>query len=286
MKVRICSLIILFAVTLLPLAGRAAEPADCAKLPPGLKTAAQNLFVNLYPYDCCDDKMSVCLEHTPVCPLVTRLANEVCRKLAQGKSSSDIERTFANRARSMMRSARKYQIDLTDYPAYGDANAPVTLVEYACISCPFCGKITPQIMHEIKSGRLKGKVKLYFKPFPVRSHRGSKEGSLAFIAAREMKKYYEYIVLAYKNYSNDQEVSEIYDWARQIGLSPEKFRTLATSSEMEYLLIDSKREGLMNKVHATPTFFINNRFYYAELEIDYIVELLEEEYERVTGTER
>lgn len=45
--------------------------------------------------------------------------------------------------------------------------------------------------------------------------------------------------------------------------------------------MESKKEGLRNEVNETPTFFINDRKYVGDLELEELVDVLEEEYERV-----
>ena len=49
----------------------------------------------------------------------------------------------------------------------GDVNAPVTLLEYASMTCPHCKRFHEQIMPEIKKTFIDtGKVKYILRPFP------------------------------------------------------------------------------------------------------------------------
>ena len=49
----------------------------------------------------------------------------------------------------------------------GDVNAPVTLLEYASMTCPHCKRFHEQIMPEIKKNFIDtGKVKYILRPFP------------------------------------------------------------------------------------------------------------------------
>ena len=46
---------------------------------------------------------------------------------------------------------------------------------------------------------------------------------------------------------------------------------------------EARKEGIRNKVEATPTLFIDGRRYSYELETPVLVDVLQEEWERVTG---
>ena len=44
-----------------------------------------------------------------------------------------------------------------------------------------------------------------------------------------------------------------------------------------------KKEGIVNDVQATPTFFVNGRKYLAELTAEEVVDVLEEEFDKIEG---
>ena len=48
-------------------------------------------------------------------------------------------------------------------------------------------------------------------------------------------------------------------------------------------LVNSKKEGIVNKVDATPTLFINGRKYVGDLNPKEIIDVVEEEYEQLRG---
>lgn len=56
---------------------------------------------------------------------------------------------------------------LKDYPV-GDANAPVTLIEYSSLGCPHCADFHAKTLPEIKKNYIDtGKVKLVIRDFPL-----------------------------------------------------------------------------------------------------------------------
>jgi protein-disulfide isomerase len=50
----------------------------------------------------------------------------------------------------------------------GDANAPITMIEYSSLSCPHCARFQKDVMPQIKADYIdKGKVKLVMRDFPL-----------------------------------------------------------------------------------------------------------------------
>jgi protein-disulfide isomerase len=50
-------------------------------------------------------------------------------------------------------------------------------------------------------------------------------------------------------------------------------------------LVKSKKEGVRNRVESTPALFINGRRYVGDLDVRSVLDVLMEEYDRVTGNE-
>lgn len=182
----------------------------------------------------------------------------------------------------MVSMGKKAQIDLKDASGVGKADAPVILVEYACARCPYCAKITPKIYEAVKKGPLAGKVRFYFKTFPIRGHEYSKETGLGFVAAHRQGKFWEFLLLAYERFDAFC-IKKQVDWAEEAGMDPARFSELVASPDVRAQLVESKKEGIVNGVDATPTFFINGRKFVGELAIEELIDVLEEEFDRASG---
>ncbi|MBT3222852.1 MAG: thioredoxin domain-containing protein, partial [Proteobacteria bacterium] len=170
-------------------------------------------------------------------------------------------------------------------PVIGAPDAPVVLVEYACFRCPFCARITPKLVKEVTVGQLAGKVKLYFKVFPLKGHPGSVESGLAAVAAHEQGRFWEFLNLAFTGFDGFS-VEALPAMAVEAGLEPTAYQNAVSSESSRALLVHGKREGMANGVDATPSFFISGRRYQGELKLHQFVDVLEEEHERLTGHER
>ncbi len=259
-----------------------AQTPVCDRLTAPQRETARGLLAGQHPYDCCDDTIDKCLRVTPTCALVVRLANNICRRVADGQHEKAIIRSLSHRARTMMAMGKGAKIDLQGCTPIGDPKSSVVLVEYACGRCPFCAKLTPEIYEAVVDGPLAGKAVFYFKVFPIRSHEGAKASGLAMLAAEQLGGFWAFLLHGYERFDlfcpDRQKL-----WAKDVGLDEIAFAQLITDPALEKRLVTSKKEGLANGVDATPTFFINGRRYYAELSLDEIVDVVEEEFERLGG---
>lgn len=260
-----------------------ADVPCCQHLDDDERARAAAIMEQQFLYDACDDTVAACLAVAKPCDLAQRLAGEICRRVGRGQSDADIEQALRLRARTMMPGGSAASIDLDGMPVVGEPDAPVVLVEYACVRCPFCSKITPELQEAIDGGRLKGKVRLYFKLFPIKGHEGSTESGLAAAAAHQQGRFWAFLDLAYARFDRFS-VEALPGWARDAGLDEAAYQQAIADPATRDWLVQSKREGMANGVDATPTFFLSGRRYQAELEATQLIDILEEEYVRLAGT--
>lgn len=270
---------------LLPLllsAPSAAQTPACDALDGSLRSRAQRILSSEHPYDCCDDTLLRCLDQRPTCALAVRLAEDVCRRVAEGQDEGRVRRALSRRARSMVGGGPPAAIDLSSAAVAGRAEAPVTVVVYACARCPYCSRLVPALHREVTSGRLRGQARLAFRTFPIRGHEGSTEAGLAFAAAEAMGRFWEVALASYAEFDAvGPERSR--ERARRAGLDPDAFAARQADPATRELLVASKKEGIANGVEETPTLFVNGRRWTGELTLGAVVDAVEEEAERVRG---
>ncbi|MBW2276410.1 MAG: thioredoxin domain-containing protein, partial [Deltaproteobacteria bacterium] len=267
-----------------PPADQTVTKTACDELPPVLNKRARNLFDKTYIHDCCDEPLLGCLAQEQRCRLAVRLAENVCRRLAAGQDDKRIELFLSLRAR--MAQSEKIgdpaAFDLEGIPAAGDADAPIAVVLFAGPRGVNCAQLTPKIHEAVTSGPLKGKAKLFLKPFPLRSNPGSKEAGVAFLAAQDLGKLWEFVLHAYERFGQFDLASQP-DWAEAVGLDRQQFEQLVADPDLTQRLVESKMAGLELGVESTPTFFVDGRLYRGELEIEELVDTLQELYDRAQG---
>lgn len=274
------SIALIVAVSLAAPVG--SQTPTCDALAGSRRELAQRLLRSEHPYDCCDDTLDRCLAARPTCALAVRLAENICRRVAAGQDETRIGRSLSRRARSMVGGGAPAAIAVDPATSVGHENAPVTLVVYACARCPYCSKLVPALVQEVRAGRLEGRVRLAFRCFPIRGHEGSTEAGLAFTAAAEMGRFWEFLLYSYQHF-DEFAPSRQRDWAVAIGLEGDAFVARSADPTTREKLVASKKEGIANGVEETPTVFINGRRWVGDLELGELVDAVEEEMDRLGG---
>ncbi len=260
-----------------------AEPKVCTELASGHKAVAQQVLRSQHPHDCCDKTIAECLKEKTVCPLVTRLAEDVCRRVAAGKSREDIERHLVQRAASA--SGRKVVIKSKSLlPVAGEVSAQVEIVAFACARCPYCAALLPLLHQSVTNGRLKGKAKLILVPFPIASHEHSTIANKAWLAAHKQSKFWPMVLGMYAHFKTVTPET-LPECAKRQDLVIKQFTDALKDEDksLHNMLSGMKKEGIELGVEATPTFFISDRKYRDDLDLASIEDFVEEEYDRKSG---
>jgi len=150
------------------------------------------------------------------------------------------------------------EISLTGEPMLGQANAPVTIVEYTDFQCPFC-KNAWSTMKMIEANFVSaGKVKIVFKDFPLDFHEQAFSAALAGQCAEEQGKFWEYHDILFENQA--QLSTENYKkWAADLKLDLTKFNDCLSSEKYKVEVEQDLAEGQQLGVSGTPAFFINGK---------------------------
>ncbi|VVC04688.1 Thioredoxin [Candidatus Burarchaeum australiense] len=141
----------------------------------------------------------------------------------------------------------------------GPQNAPVTIIEFGCYSCPFTAKAEATVKQVLAD--YNGKVRFIFKPFPLPSHPFSQEAAEAAECADEQGRYWDYKDALFARQAEWREKGSpvLLEIAGQLGLDSDKFTQCMQSSKCGGIVDSSFQEGLAAKIYGTPTFFINGK---------------------------
>src|SRR5690606_38153422 len=89
-------------------------------------------------------------------------------------------------------------------PTWGNANAPVTIVEFSDFECPFCGRVNPTL-DRIKKEYGPDKVRLVFKQHPLPFHKNARPAHAAALAVFNLggsEAFFKFHDLAFANRSS------------------------------------------------------------------------------------
>jgi protein-disulfide isomerase len=153
----------------------------------------------------------------------------------------------------------------TDLPdlTLGAADAKVTVVEYASMTCPHCAHFANDVFDDFKKKYIDtGKVRYIFREFPL-DNLAAAVSMLARCAGGDKA-----IPLIETYYAKQQDwafasgspVPKLFDIAKQAGFTQESFDKCLTDQKLlDQITAERTRASDTFGVNATPTFFINGK---------------------------
>ena len=140
----------------------------------------------------------------------------------------------------------------------GDANAPVTIIEFSDFQCPFCR--TAQATLNNILAKYKGRVKLAFMDFPMREiHAQALSSAEAARCAGDQGKFWEFHDALFADQSKLKE-ADLAARARALNLDEKSFQSCLASGKYKPEIEADLKEGAQAGVAGTPAFFINGLF--------------------------
>ncbi len=144
----------------------------------------------------------------------------------------------------------------------GSPTAPVTVVEYASMTCSHCATFHTKTFPELKTKYIDtGKVRFIFREFPFEP-----VATAAFMLARCLPadKYFPMVSTLFETqktwaYGNDP-AAGLLAVARQAGMSQADFEKCLNDKDLAAKVQESAQYGNTELgINATPTFFINGK---------------------------
>src|SRR5215470_9806473 len=108
----------------------------------------------------------------------------------------------------------------------GQANAPITLVEYGDFECPFCGRSYPAV-HRLR-GELGDRLRFVFRHYPRPEHAHARHAAEAAEAAAAQGRFWEMHDQLFEHQDALTD-SDLVQYAADLGLDVERFRSDLTS---------------------------------------------------------
>ena len=161
--------------------------------------------------------------------------------------------------------------------AVGPADAKVTIIEYASLTCSHCARFHKETYPELKKRYIDtGKVRFVLREFPL-----DPLAVAGFMLARceGEAKYYPITDLLFEQQRswafNEKPLDALQQTMRQAGFSKEKFEACLKDQKVyDGINATRKRAEEKFKVDSTPTFFINGQRHPGALSIDDIEKIL------------
>jgi protein-disulfide isomerase len=145
-------------------------------------------------------------------------------------------------------------------PILGNANAPLTMIEFGDYQCTYCKKFFSETEGSIIENYVEtGKVKIMFKDFIVVGGDSTNAANAAH-CANDQKMFWMYHSILYNNWDGEDtgwaSFDRLHEFANKLGLDMNEFSECMSESKWEELVNSSQADGRIIGVTATPTFFI------------------------------
>ena len=142
----------------------------------------------------------------------------------------------------------------------GQADAPVTIVEYSSLTCPHCGAFHRDTLPKLKKQYIdSGQVKIYFRPFPFDPYATAGAMLAQCVAPAAQFNFLDVLFKRQMQWiQSEKPMDELQKLARQAGLSESDFVVcLKDESKLDSIRQMQSAAAEELGVRSTPTFFIN-----------------------------
>ena len=161
--------------------------------------------------------------------------------------------------------------------SFGRGDAPVTIIKYASLTCPYCRQFHQKTFPKLKRAYIDtGKVRFIIREFPIGKTSGA--ATIALRCAKPEKYlvlYAKFLEQQNKWVSQEVRFDAIYSVASQVGMTRQQFDACRENQAMIDGLKWVKDRGRTLGVIGTPNFFIQGKLVKRVLTMKEIREMVE-----------
>jgi protein-disulfide isomerase len=252
---------------------RVPDTVGISTLTPPQKDVLARVLADEFCYCGCPHTLLGCLTEHKDCRHAPRMSALAARLAGMGLSSNEIIRILTDYYASFDK-AKRARIEVASLgPPLGDPKAPITLVEYADFECPFCQQLRPRLEAFVKAHP--GRVKLYFKPFPIPGHPRAEPAAEAAEWARDQGIFWPFHDAMFEN-PKSLDTDSLVALADRLGKDGDALRRALNDRKYRDRVQGSMLEARRAGVVGTPTLFVNGRRHvipdYSETVLEFVLE--------------
>lgn len=145
--------------------------------------------------------------------------------------------------------------------ALGRADAPVTFIKYASMTCPYCRQFQMEVFPELKRQYIDtGKVRFILREFPIGFQSGTATVALRCVPEGRYFDLYDKLMRHQGQWvSQDVRVEPILKVAQPSGLTAPQFEACRQNQSLIKDLNAIKERGRTLGIVGTPNFFVNGK---------------------------
>jgi len=182
------------------------------------------------------------------------------------ESKSSPTPSTANAVADPNQPAAKVDVAVGSLPPLGDKDAPVTLIEFSDMQCPFCRSFYTSAYQQIKKDYIDtGKVVMYYRHYPLSFHPAAQKSAEALECANDQDRMWQFHDLMFdKQQALDPSggtveytVDDIKAWAAELGMNTSQFNECLDTDKYADKVDSDLADGTAAGVSGTPAFFVN-----------------------------
>ena len=160
----------------------------------------------------------------------------------------------------------------------GDPDAPVTIIEYASLTCPHCAQFHNEVLPALKERYIDpGKVRLIYRDFPL-DQVALAAAALAHCAGPD--RYFSMLDAMFETQSNwareNDPIAALKRLGKLGGLTEERMQACLNDQQLTDGILQTRLEGQNQyEIGSTPTFVIDGKTYSGSRDVEEFGELLD-----------
>jgi protein-disulfide isomerase len=162
--------------------------------------------------------------------------------------------------------------------AMGDPNAPVTVIEYASLTCPHCATFHEDVLPGLKERYIApGKVRLIYRDFPL-DERALDAAKLAHCAGPE--RYFGFLDVLFQTQSNwaraEDHIAALKQLGKLGGLTEQQMEACFADEELTNSILQGRLDAQnQHDITSTPSFVIDGRKVTGVQEVEDLAEVID-----------
>ena len=162
--------------------------------------------------------------------------------------------------------------------ALGDPNAPVTIIEYASLTCPHCATFHTEVLPELKERYIApGKVRLVYRDFPL-DQLALAAAALAHCAGPD--RYFGFLDVLFETQESwagaDDHLAALKRLGKLGGLSEQQIDACFADQELADRILRTRLDAQNQyEISSTPSFVINGETYGGARGVDEFSEIID-----------
>jgi protein-disulfide isomerase len=162
--------------------------------------------------------------------------------------------------------------------ALGDPDAPVTIIEYASLTCPHCAQFHNEVLPELKERYIApGKVRLIYRDFPL-DQTALAAAALAHCAGPE--RYFSMLDVLFETQSKwaraDDPITALKRLGKLGGLNEQEMAACLADEQLSEGILRERLAGQNEyDIGSTPTFIIDGKAYAGSRDVEEFGKLID-----------